>query len=86
MPVISTFFGILIRMYYKEHGPPHFHAEHAGDQATYTFDGALLAGSIRSRQAHRHIAAWAAQHRPQLEANWAAMNAGQALERIEPLR
>ena len=54
--------------------------------ATYTFDGALLAGSIRSRQAHRHIAAWAAQHRPQLEANWAAMNAGQALERIEPLR
>ena len=34
MPVISTYFGILIRMYYKEHGPPHFHAEHAGDQAT----------------------------------------------------
>jgi hypothetical protein len=29
MPIISAFFGIVIRMYYKEHEPPHFHAEHA---------------------------------------------------------
>ena len=64
---------------------PHYHAEHGGDQAPFTFDGALLAGSIRSRQAQRHIATWATQHRPRLGANWAAMNAGQALERIEPL-
>jgi len=27
MPVISTFFGIVIRMFYREHGLPHFHAE-----------------------------------------------------------
>jgi hypothetical protein len=86
MPVISAFFGVLIRMYYKEHGPPHFHAEHAGDHATFTFDGALLAGSIRSPKARRHIAAWAALHRRQLETNWAAMTGGQALERIEPLK
>jgi hypothetical protein len=30
MPIISTFFGIVIRMFYKEHEPPHFHAEHQG--------------------------------------------------------
>jgi hypothetical protein len=33
MPTISTFFGIVIRMYYDHHGPPHFHAyygEYAG--------------------------------------------------------
>jgi hypothetical protein len=28
MPVISTFFGIEIRMFYREHGLPHFHAEY----------------------------------------------------------
>jgi len=86
VPVISAFFGILIRMYYKEHGLPHFPAEHGGDQATFTFDGALLAGAIRSRRARRDIAAWAALHRPELEANWAAVTRGDALERIEPLK
>jgi hypothetical protein len=26
MPTISMFYGILIRMYYEDHNPPHFHA------------------------------------------------------------
>ena len=26
MPVISQFYGILIRMFYNDHVPPHFHA------------------------------------------------------------
>jgi hypothetical protein len=55
MPIISTFYGIVIRMFYQEHGPPHFHAEHQGDQATFSFDGAPIAGSIRSARARRHI-------------------------------
>ena len=85
MPVISTFFGIVIRMFYQEHRPPHFHAEHQGQQATFDFDGQLLAGDLRSGVAKRLIREWAAQHRAQLEANWANMEAGRALERIEPL-
>ena len=28
MPAISMFLGILIRMYYKDHHPPHFHADY----------------------------------------------------------
>ena len=27
MPIISAFFGIVIRMFYREHEPAHFHAE-----------------------------------------------------------
>jgi uncharacterized protein DUF4160 len=49
VPVISTFFGIVIRMFYQEHGVPHFHAEYQGQQATFTFNGEILAGSISSR-------------------------------------
>ena len=26
MPEISRFFGIAVAMFYREHGPPHFHA------------------------------------------------------------
>ena len=85
MPVISSFFGILVRMFYREHGVPHFHAEHQGQQATFTFDGELLAGALRSRTARRLIKEWALSHRAELEANWKRVEAGEPLERIAPL-
>jgi len=85
VPVISVFFGIVIRMFYREHGAGHFHAEYQGQQATFTFDGKLLAGSIRSRTALRLIEEWATLHRSELEANWNRVKAGDPLQRIEPL-
>ena len=85
MPVISAFFGIIIRMFYQEHEPPHVHAEHQGDQAKFGFDGTLLAGGLRSRVARRRVERWVALHQRELEANWAKMKTGQPLERIEPL-
>ena len=30
---LSAFYGILIRMYYDDHNPPHFHAEYGNDEA-----------------------------------------------------
>ena len=48
MPVISTFFGIMIRMFFGDHPPPHFHAEYQGEKATFAFNGDLLAGNISS--------------------------------------
>ena len=85
MPIISSFFGIVIRMFYREHEPPHFHAEHQGQQASFDLDGGLVAGEIRSRTALRLIREWAALHRTQIEANWVKMKAGEPLEKIEPL-
>ena len=85
MPVVSTFFGIIIRMFYREHGVPHFRAEHQGQQATFTFDGEILADSIRSRTALRLIKEWALEHEKELNANWDKARAGEALERIAPL-
>ena len=85
MPVISVFFGIVIRMFYREHGVPHFHAEHRGQQATFTFDGELLAGAVRSRMARRLSREWAMAHRAELEVNWDRIKAGEPIERIAPL-
>jgi hypothetical protein len=66
MPTISAFFGILIRMYYKEHGISHFHAEYQGQQATFTFDGAALAGDLGSRSPLD----WYENRRQRILRNW----------------
>jgi hypothetical protein len=34
MPTISFFYGLVIRMYFNDHAPPHFHAEYAEFKAT----------------------------------------------------
>jgi hypothetical protein len=85
VPVISVFFGIVIRMYYREHGPPHFHAEHQGQHATFGFSGTIDRGELQSRTARRLIRDWAVLHRSALEGNWVAMSNGRELERIPPL-
>ena len=85
MPIIPTFFGIVIRMFYKEHEPPHFHAEHQGEQAKCNFDGEIVGGYIRSRTARALIRRWAVGHCRELQMNWEKMKAGRPLDRIEPL-
>lgn len=85
MPVVSTFFGIVVRMFYQEHGVPHFHAEYQGQQATFTFDGEILAGNITSRTALRLIREWALAREAELTANWDRARAGEPIERIAPL-
>jgi hypothetical protein len=38
VPTISRFFGIVIAMYFDDHGPPHFHARHADGAAKIRVD------------------------------------------------
>jgi Domain of unknown function (DUF4160) len=85
MPVIAIFFGIVIRMYYREHEPAHFHAEHQAQAGKFDFDGNQIVGNIVSANALALIRQWAQLHRPALEANWSRIKAGQHLDRIPPL-
>jgi hypothetical protein len=85
MPVISTFFGIVVRMFYRDHGVPHFHAEYQGELATFTFGGEVLAGGLQSRTARRLIKEWALARRAELDANWSRQKSGEPLEKIAPL-
>jgi hypothetical protein len=39
MPTISEFFGIVIRMYWDDHPPPHFHALYGEHEAQYNMAG-----------------------------------------------
>jgi hypothetical protein len=56
-----------------------------GQHETFDFNGQPLVGNLKSGTARRLIREWAHAHRSQLEANWANMEAGRPLERIEPL-
>ena len=85
MPSISVFFGIIIRMFYREHEPPHFDAEHQGLQGKFDFDGDMVAGAIESRTALRLVREWAVLHRSEPEQNWRLMKVGQPLRQIAPL-
>ena len=85
MPIISSFFGIIVRMYYGDHSPPHFHAEYQGQRATFDFDGNLILGQIRSKNARKLIQEWAVQHKTELMLNWESIEQGLPIERIEPL-
>lgn len=38
MPELCRFYGIVIRMYFADHGPPHFHASYGGDEALVSID------------------------------------------------
>jgi hypothetical protein len=85
VPVISRFFGIIVRMFYQDHDPAHFHAEYQGEKAKFSFSGELLVGRITSGTARRLIKEWAALHQEELQANWERMKAGETMEQIPPL-
>ncbi len=86
MPRISSFYGIVISMYWRErdHPIPHFHAEYAGERASITVNGSALAGQLSPR-ALRLVQEWARLHEEELLANWQRAREHQQLVAIEPL-
>jgi len=85
MPTVSGFFGITIRMFHKDHPPPHFHAEYQGQKATFDFEGRLLEGQIKSATARRLIREWARLRQAELTENWENIEHDQTINRIAPL-
>ncbi|CAK8718640.1 MAG: protein of unknown function (DUF4160) [Candidatus Electronema aureum] len=86
MPEISRFFGIIIRMFYDEHNPPHFHAEYSGSKALFDFRGNILKGSLESRTATRLVREWIDFHAAELDAAWKMARDGKKIMEIDPLR
>ena len=66
MPEISRFYGIVIRMFFDDHEPPHFHAGYAEDEALVTIETqAVIAGRLPPR-ALGLVAEWTALHQEEL--------------------
>ena len=85
MPEISRFLGIIIRMYYDEHNPPHLHAEYAGKKVLLDFQGNILRGDLGSRAALRLAREWIDIHVAELIEDWELARLGENLKQIAPL-
>jgi hypothetical protein len=85
VPVISMFFGIIIRMFYDDHNPPDFHAEYQGRKAVFDFKGNILIGGIQSKTATKLIRDWIDLHEKELSEDWELARKGEELISIEPL-
>jgi hypothetical protein len=85
MPRVSSFFGIIIAMYYNDHAPPHFHAVYQGHEAQILIESLeILRGSL-PRRALALILEWAVLHRDELRQDWEKARLGVPLDPIEPL-
>lgn len=89
MPILSMFYGIVVRMYFfdnKQHHVPHVHAEYSGKQAVFAIaDGAILAGELPAGKT-RLVLAWIEIHRDELLADWQLAVNGEEVFKIEPLK
>jgi hypothetical protein len=86
MPELSRFFGIIIRMYFGDHNPPHFHAIYQEDSAEYDIQTLeVIRGKLPSR-AHSLVLEWASLHRAELFNAWKQASTMQEIKPIEPLK
>ena len=87
MPIISSFYGIIIQMFFNEnsgHHTPHFHAAFAEYEAVYDLNGNLLEGAMPKPKT-KLIDAWAEIHKDELTAAWKAARQGEIIK-IEGLK
>lgn len=85
MPEISRFYGIIIRMFYNDHNPPHFHAIYQEDEALIEIKTLeILEGHLPKRAMSLAIE-WAIEHREELIINWKKARDHETLDTIEPL-
>ncbi|MEZ0537100.1 DUF4160 domain-containing protein [Caldicellulosiruptoraceae bacterium PP1] len=83
MPEITRFYGIIIKMFFKnEHNPPHFHAiygEYNGVFEIKTLE--MIEGDLPNR-AQELVIEWASMYKDELQKMWET----KTLKKLEPLK
>ena len=85
MPEISRFYGIIIRMFFNDRNPPHFHIEYQGYEAVINIKDGTVDGKI-PRRALRLVFEWLDIHKDELLKNWELSQTEKPLNKIEPLK
>jgi hypothetical protein len=84
MPEISRYLGIVIRMYYRDHPPPHFHAEYGEYEIAVEIETGVVSGTF-PRRALSAVLDWYVQHQVELAEDWELARQELPLNRIDPL-
>jgi hypothetical protein len=85
MPTIAWFYGIAIRMYARDHPPPHFHAVYGEHEAFVSIDSRDVIEGALPKAATRLVKEWTLARQHQLRENWRRARNGQQPERIAGL-
>lgn len=85
MPEISRFYGIVIKMFFDDHEPPHFHAQYAEHEAVVSIETMALIGGTLPPRALGLVAEWAALHQEELREAWQRAKNLEPVGRIDPL-
>jgi hypothetical protein len=84
VPEVSRFLGIVIQMYFSDHGPPHFHAKYGEYRITVDINSGDVEGTF-PRRALAMVLDWYMEHIDELRDNWERARTDQPLVRISPL-
>lgn len=87
MPELSRFFGIVIKLLYRDnsqHHKPHVHVYFGEFEASIGVDGTLLAGALPVKQL-KLVQAWLVIHEEEVYGAWNNAVAGKPFQRISPL-
>lgn len=89
MPIITQFYGIVIRMFYKDiqkHHGAHIHIEYNEFSAVYSIDTLeIIEGNIPPKQ-NRMVVAWMEIHIEELKALWNVSQKDGEFFKIDPLK
>jgi uncharacterized protein DUF4160 len=85
MPEIARFFGIVVRIYYRDHPGPHLHAYRGDDLAVLDFHGEVLHGHLPAGSI-AILRQWIRAHEAELHENWDLARDRRPVKRIAPWR
>ena len=85
MPEVTRFSGIVIRMYFNDHQPAHFHALYGNHEALIEIETLSIFRGELPRRAMALVLEWAAVHRQELRFDWERARLGAPLQPIAPL-
>ena len=85
MPEICRFYGIVIKMFFDDHDPPHFHAQYSGHETLIDIRTlGVISGGLPAR-ALGLVAEWASLHQDEILSLWEKAKTLEPLHEIDPL-
>lgn len=85
MPIVSVFYGMIIRIYYSDHNPPHFHVNYGDKEIMVGIrTGRILKGGFPKRLKNA-IEEWRLLHKDELLAAWNDAQQLRVIRKIKPL-
>ena len=85
MPELCRFYGIIIRMFWADHPPPHFHAIYGEYEALVEIGTSEIIEGSLPLGARSLVSQWISLHRSEVLEQWERARQALPLQKIDPL-